>query len=171
MVGVAPSTVKGVLDLPASTLKVGKPILGNPFNRHKAIDLDEKQFYYAFANTLSQEESDAIRERYDVPAATSVLFEGALANFHRHPSTEVDFSKEHSPLLFILFENDHIIPPKVGRHNYEKYSASDSVRAFKEFPGRPHFPGVEGWEEVADYALGWALRPVAGDAPELATTA
>jgi hypothetical protein len=29
---------------------------------------------------------------------------------------------------------------------------------FKEFPGRPHFPGAPGWEEVADYALDWALR-------------
>jgi pimeloyl-ACP methyl ester carboxylesterase len=25
-------------------------------------------------------------------------------------------------------------------------------------PGRPHFPGAPGWEEVADYALDWALR-------------
>ena len=23
---------------------------------------------------------------------------------------------------------------------------------------RPHFPGAPGWEEVADYALDWALR-------------
>jgi hypothetical protein len=26
-----------------------------------------------------------------------------------------------------------------------------------EFPGRPHLPGAPGWEEVADYALDWAL--------------
>jgi hypothetical protein len=25
------------------------------------------------------------------------------------------------------------------------------------FPGRPHFPSVPGWEEVADYALTWTL--------------
>jgi hypothetical protein len=25
-------------------------------------------------------------------------------------------------------------------------------------PGRPHFPGAPGWEDVADYALDWALR-------------
>ena len=162
VVGVAPSTVKGVLDLPASTLKVTKPVLGNPFNRHKAIDLDQKQFHYAFCNTLSQEESDRIRERYDVPAASSVLFEGAFANFHRHPATEVDFTKEHPPLLFIAFEEDHIIPPKVAPHNYERYKKTDSIRAFKAYPGRPHFPAVAGWEEVADFALEWARNPVAG---------
>jgi hypothetical protein len=26
----------------------------------------------------------------------------------------------------------------------------------KEFSGRPHYPGVPDWEEVADYALDWA---------------
>src|SRR5688572_29258082 len=35
-VGVEAGTVKGVLDLPLSTLKAGSPVLGNPFNRGKA---------------------------------------------------------------------------------------------------------------------------------------
>ena len=29
---------------------------------------------------------------------------------------------------------------------------------YKVFPDRPHFPGVPGWEDVADYALDWAVR-------------
>jgi pimeloyl-ACP methyl ester carboxylesterase len=168
VVGVAPSTVKGITDAPASTLRASASVLRNPFHKHAAIDLDERQFHYAFANTLSQEESDAIRERYDVPAARTVLFEGVLANLHRHPSTEVDFAKEHPPLLFVAFGEDHIIPPKVARHNFEKYEKSDSVRAFKEFPDRPHFPAVDGWEEVADYALAWARNPVVGESPTVA---
>jgi Alpha/beta hydrolase family len=28
----------------------------------------------------------------------------------------------------------------------------------KEFQGRPHFPAVPGWEEVADYAFDWAAQ-------------
>ena len=81
-VGVASGTVKGVLDLPLSTLKSSSPVLLNPLNRGKAVPLDEKQFHYAFGNTLSQEESDAIYERYHVPAAATVLFEVAFANLH-----------------------------------------------------------------------------------------
>ncbi len=92
-VGVASGTVKGVLDLPLSTLKASSPVLLNPFNRGKAIPLDEKQFHYAFANTLSQEESDAIYERYHVPAAATVLFEVAFANLHFHAPTKVDFEQ------------------------------------------------------------------------------
>jgi pimeloyl-ACP methyl ester carboxylesterase len=158
-VGVASGTVKGVLDLPLSTLKASSPVLLNPFNRGKAIPLDEKQFHYAFANTLSREESDAIYERYHVPAAATVLFEVACANLHFHAPTKVNFENdERAPLLFIAFENDHIVPPKASRHNAEKYHESKAITEFKEFPGRPHFPGAPGWEEVADFALTWAME-------------
>ena len=68
-------------------------------------------------------------------------------------------------MLFIAFENDHIIPPKATRHNAEKYKGSKALTSFREFPGRPHFPGAPGWEEVADYALEWALNPAAVEAP------
>ncbi len=34
----------------------------------------------------------------------------------------------------------------------------EAVTEFKEFPGRPHFPGAPGWEEVAGHALDCALR-------------
>jgi hypothetical protein len=47
------------------------------------------------------------------------------------------------------------VPPKTIRHNAEKYTAVPVE--YEEFPGRPHFPGVPGWEEVADYALTWAV--------------
>jgi hypothetical protein len=50
----------------------------------------------------------------------------------------------------------------------EKYAGSDAIVAFKEYPGRPHFPGVAGWEEVADFALSWALDPLPLDAREAA---
>jgi len=158
-VGMASGTVKGVLDLPFSTLKSASPVLGNPFNRGKAIPLDAKQFHYAFANTLSQEESDAIHERYHVPAAATVLFEVAFANLHFHAPTKVDFGNdERAPLLFIAFEEDHVVPAKASRHNAEKYAESKATTEFREFPGRPHFPAAPGWEEVADYALDWAVE-------------
>jgi pimeloyl-ACP methyl ester carboxylesterase len=161
-VGVASGTVKGVLDLPLSTLKSSSPVLRNPFNRGKAIPLDKKQFHYAFGNTLSEEESDAIYDRYHVPAAATVLFEVAFANLHFHAPTKVNFDNdERAPLLFIAFEEDHVVPPKASRHNAEKYEDSSAITEFKEFPGRPHFPGAPGWEEVADYALTWAMANAA----------
>lgn len=158
-VGVASGTVKGVLDLPLSTLKASSPVLRNPFNKGKAIPLDEKQFHYAFGNTMTQEESDAIYKRYHVPAAATVLFEVAFANLHFHAPTKVNFENDaRAPLLFIAFGEDHVVPPKASRHNAEKYEESNAITEFKEYPGRPHFPGAPGWEEVADYAISWATE-------------
>jgi hypothetical protein len=121
------------------------------------VPLTAKEFHYAFTNTLTQAESDAIYQRYHVPAATTVLREYAFANFHRDAPTEVDFRREaRAPLLLIAFGEDHVMPPKVVGHTEEKYDDSVSITEFREFPGRPHFPAAPGWEEVADYALTWA---------------
>ena len=154
-VGVAPASVKGVYELPLSTIRSSAPLLSHPFKKYGG--LNEKQFHYAFANTLSQEESDKIRERYAVPGPTEVLKEGAFANFMRHAAMAVDFENANrAPMHFIAFENDHIIPPKVARSNAEKYKAVPVE--VTEFAGRPHFPGAPGWEEVADFAFDWAAQ-------------
>ena len=156
-VGIAPATVKGVYDLPLSTIRASGAVLANPFNRGKATPITKKQFHYNFANTLTREESDALWERYAVPAADRMLFDLASGNFSRHAATKVDFEKpDRAPYLAITFEKDHVVPPKAARHNTEKYKTG--TVAYTTFPGRPHFPGVSGWEEVADYALQWATE-------------
>ena len=46
------------------------------------------------------------------------------------------------------------------------YRKSAALTAYKEFPGRSHFTvGQDGWEEVADYALNWAVEHAAAPAP------
>ena len=165
-VAVASAAVKGVLDLPLSTLRSASPVLRNPFNRRGATGLSPKQFHYAFANTLGREESDGIRDRYHVPAANLVLSQGALANLNPRAPTRVDFANENrAPLLFIAFGSDHVSPPSTVRANAAKYRKSGAITALAEFPDRPHFPGVPGWEEVADHALAWALDPPATTQP------
>jgi alpha-beta hydrolase superfamily lysophospholipase len=84
-----------------------------------------------------------------------------LANFNPHATTRVDFhNDERAPLLLIAGGKDHTAPAAVSRANAKLQSKSKAITAFKEFPERPHFTlGVAGWEEVADYALHWALNP------------
>jgi pimeloyl-ACP methyl ester carboxylesterase len=159
-VGVAlgSATVKGVRDLPLSTIKSAAPGL-NPLKHGAPVPLTPKQFHYAFANTMRREESDALHARYAVPAAPKVLKEYTSANFSRHAPTTVEFDRGgRAPLLFVGFGEDHLMPPKVVRHNEEKYDDSVSITEYTEFPGRPHFPGAPGWEEVADHVLAWAVE-------------
>jgi pimeloyl-ACP methyl ester carboxylesterase len=164
-VGVASATVKGVRDLPLSTIKVAAPAL-NPFKKGETVPLTPEEFHYAFANTLSREESDALYRRYHVPAAGAVLREYALANFRHEAPTAVDFRREaRAPLLFIAFGEDHVMPPTVVGHTEQKYDDAISLTEYKEFPGRPHFPAVPGWEDVADYALSWAVEQGSASRP------
>lgn len=94
----------------------------------------------------------------------NALWGGILANFTPgHQDTYVDFrNDDRAPLLFIAGGEDNIMPPSVNQSNAHHYRRSKAITAYKEFPGRSHYTvGQPGWEEVADYALAWALNPVA----------
>lgn len=165
-VAIDAAAVKGITKLPPSQLKAAFPVLKNPANRHRAVELSPEEFHYAFANTMSEEESLAIYERYSVPGPGRVLFQGALANFNPHAPTKVDFGNdERAPLLLIGGEKDHLVPASVDESTAKHYRKSAALTEYKEFPGRSHFiVGQEGWEEVADYALDWALEHATLDA-------
>ena len=160
-VAIHPAQVKGVLPLPLSTIRATLPVFKNPLRRNKTTSLTHKQFHYAFTNTLSHEDSRKAYERFHVPAANRVLYEGAMANFNPKAATKVDFhNNDRSPLLLMAGGDDHIIPAKITKSNYKLQKRSEAVTAYREFPGRSHFTvGSPGWEEVADYALDWALDP------------
>lgn len=57
--------------------------------------------------------------------------------------------------------------PAVQRENYQKNAKhSTAITGYKLFPNRDHFTcGAPGWEEVADFALDWALNPQAIHSP------
>jgi pimeloyl-ACP methyl ester carboxylesterase len=157
-VAIAPAPVKGILFLPFSTLKVSFSALSNPANIHRAAPLTPEQFHYAFTNTLSEEESLAIYERYAVPGPDHVLFQAAFANFNPHAATAVDFQNDgRAPLFLIAGGKDHVSPASVVEANFRLYGASRTITAYREFPERTHYTlGQDGWEHVADYALMWS---------------
>jgi pimeloyl-ACP methyl ester carboxylesterase len=159
-VAVDSATTKGVLKLPLSTIRSTLPLLRNPLNRNKAIGLTPKQFQYAFGNTMSREESDAVYERLHIPGAVNVLHEGALANALPKSALKVDYAKpDRAPLLMIAGGSDHVIPAAASRANHKKYGKGTARVDYKEFGGRSHYTvGEAGWEGVADYALDWALQ-------------
>jgi pimeloyl-ACP methyl ester carboxylesterase len=166
-VGVAINSAptEGVKPVPLSQIKASFPVLKNPANRHRAVGLTFDQWQYAFTNTFTEERGRQLYERYHIPASGHIFWGSALANIHPgKDDTYVDYKNpDRAPLLFISGSNDHLMPPKIQQSNAKHYKAGGTVTEVKEFEGPHLLPAIEGWEEVADYALDWALRHATSD--------
>ncbi|MFG2046560.1 alpha/beta hydrolase [Micromonospora sp. NPDC048935] len=151
---------EGVHVVPFSQVKSTLPVLRSPANRHKAIGLTLDEWKYAFTNTFSDEEAKALYERYHIPANGGILWGSVLANFQPgHQDTWVDYRNDNrAPLLFISGSEDHIMPTAVQRSNLKHYKPN-TITEHVEYEGYAHLlPAQKGWEEIADFALDWALR-------------
>ena len=160
-VAIDSAPTEGVRVNPISQARSLFPALKNPANRHRAVGFTAEEFHYAFTNTLSEEDSRAVWERYAIPAPGYWVWEfGLFANFKPgHQDTWVDFSADRAPLLFIGGGADHIMPPSVNKSNAKHYKKSPALTEYHEFEGRDHWTcAAPGWEAVADYALDWALE-------------
>ena len=154
---------KGIWFLPPSALRSAFPALDNPLNYGKAKGLTPKQFRYAFGNLLSEEESNRVFETYAIPGPDRLLFQAALANVNPRSEAKVNFkNNDRPPLLLIAGGKDHVVPASLTKTNFGLYHRSKAITAYKEFPDRSHWTcGQDGWENVADFALDWALNPKA----------
>ncbi len=150
----------GVPVLPFSTVRATFSVLGNPFTFNKAVSLSPSQFNYAFTNELDPAASRKIYDRYQVPGSARILWDGAFSLLNPKAPSKVDYAKsDRAPLLFIAGGNDHLVPPAINKANVRKYAKSTALTAYREFPGRTHNTVAQaGWEEVADFALSWALE-------------
>ena len=52
------------------------------------------------------------------------------------------------------------MPPSIQRSNAKHYKSA-TVTEIKEFEGPHLLPAAPGWEQVADYALDWAVEHAA----------
>jgi pimeloyl-ACP methyl ester carboxylesterase len=166
-VAINSAPTEGVKRIPLSQVRSTFPVLKNPANRHRAVGFTHEQWQYAFTNGFSDEESLRLYERYHIPASGAIFWSSALANIHPGKDDNwVDYGNEkRAPLLFISGTDDHLMPPSIQKSNAKHYKAPGLVTEVKEYPGPHLLPSWPGWEEVADYALDWALsnaRPATG---------
>ena len=151
-IGTAPP--KGILVLPLSTLRAGFPALKNPFDRDGLCPLSPGQFHWRFTNTLGEADSGRIYDEHYIPGTNRPFFD-ALSS----PAAVDSGMARRPPLLLIAGSADHISPISLNRKILQLQSKASSATELKEYAGRPHFmAGLDGWEEIADYALNWALE-------------
>jgi hypothetical protein len=63
-VAIDPAPGRGVLPLPASALKSGSPVLGNPANARRAVTLTFDEFTYGWANALDETEARQLHDQF-----------------------------------------------------------------------------------------------------------
>jgi non-heme chloroperoxidase len=159
-VAMDPAPFRGVLPLPFSQLKSGEPVLKNPANYNRAVPLTYDQFRYAFANAVSEDEAKELYEAYSVPGSGKPLFQAATANLNPWTEAKVDTKNpERGPLLIIVGEKDHTVPPAVAKASYKRQKRNENLTEYVEFPGRGHALTIDhGWREVAETALAFVRR-------------
>ena len=156
-IAIDAAQIKGVLPLPLSALKATLPVFKNPANKHRAVSLTAEQFRYAFGNAIPEEESDALFERWAIPAPGKPLFEAAAANFNPHSPAKVDTDNAgRGPLLLIMGGQDNTVPEAVTKATLKQYRHSEATTELLEFADRAHSLTIDhGWQEVADACLSW----------------
>jgi pimeloyl-ACP methyl ester carboxylesterase len=156
-VGVAIDTAppRGVSSAEFSFLRANWPVVNPLLPSSRPYRMSFPRFQYAFVNGMPIEDQRRVYETQTVPESLRVPRES------RGRTAAIDFHRDHAPLLLTAGSSDHIIPAGLNRKNFERYRRGSSSRVeFKEFPGRNHFGvlGGPGWEELADFVIGWAER-------------
>jgi non-heme chloroperoxidase len=159
-VAIDPAPFRGVLPLPISSLRSASPVLGNPFNRHRAVPLTYEQFRYGFANAVDETEALELYDTFAVPASGAPLFQAAAANFNPWTEAKVDSTNpSRGPLLIISGEKDHTVPWAIANASFKRQQRNPAVTEIVEMPNRGHALTIDnGWREVADTALAFIDR-------------
>jgi pimeloyl-ACP methyl ester carboxylesterase len=156
-IAIDAAQIKGVLPVPLSALKATLPVFKNPANKNRSVSLTAEQFRFAFANAVSEKESQELYEHWAIPAPGRPLFEAASANFNPHSPAKVATGNENrGPLLLITGGKDHTVPESVTRSTLKQYRHSEAVTDIVKFDDRSHSLTIDsGWREVADACLTW----------------
>lgn len=152
-VAIDPAPTPGV-PLGPSAIVSALPVFLDLGSWKKAETMSRKFFRTRFAQLVPEGEADALYDRYIVPTPGKVYWDGVVGKI------PIDWDNpDRAPLLLIGGELDLIADASMTQAIYRKQSRAASATEIKIFPGRSHWTLLDpGWEEVADFALDWAVR-------------
>ncbi len=159
-VAIDPGIFRGVLPLPASTLRTAGPFLVNPLTRGRAITLTFDQFKYGWANALDEKEAKELYDTFHVAGSGISLVQMGNANLNPRTEAKVNTTNpDRGPLLIIEGEKDHTVPWAIANAAYKKQKRNPGVTEIVKMPGRGHALTIDaGWREVAETSLEFVRR-------------
>jgi non-heme chloroperoxidase len=159
-VAIDPGIFRGVLPLPAATLRSAGPFLINPRTRGRALTLTFDQFTYSWANALDEKEARELYDGYHVAGSGLSLVQMGNANLNPRTEAKVDTKNpDRGPLLIIEGEKDHTVPWAIANASYKRQRRNPAVTEIVRMPNRGHALTIDhGWREVAQTALDFVTR-------------
>ncbi|PSJ40620.1 alpha/beta hydrolase [Allosphingosinicella deserti] len=111
-------------------------------------------FRTRFAQTAPKDQADALYDRYVVPTPGKVYWDGILKPIKIRWDNPV-----RAPLLLVAGSKDLIADASMTAAIFRKQRRAPSATELKTYPERSHWTCMDnGWEEVADFTLDWAVR-------------
>lgn len=157
-IAINPAPMKGVWQLPLSTLKGALPVIGNPFHFSQALQIGYKDYRYAFANALSEDEANTIYDRWAIPSPARPMFQAAMATLIGSETKVNTSNSNRGPLLITGSTQDHIVPPILTKAAVKKYQ-SQAVTDYIEFQNMGHsLVADHNWKELANYSFTWLKK-------------
>ena len=155
-VAIDPAPFRGVLPVPASSLKSSAAVLNNPANYARAVSLSFDQFKYGWANGTRRDRS--ARALRGVPRswfrAATVL--GGVREHQpvdRGPASDTT-NPDRGPMLLISGEKDNTVPWALVSAAYQRQLRNPGETEIRQIPDRGHSLVIDhGWQDIAECAL------------------
>jgi pimeloyl-ACP methyl ester carboxylesterase len=151
---IDPAPTSGVL-VGWQTIKSTFPVFFSWGSWRRVMTMSRRFFSTRFAQTVPPAQVDATYDRYIVPTAGKIYWDGLVSAAGKIRWDNPD----RAPLLLIGGGIDLIAQAKMTKAMFEKQKQARSNTELKIYPNRSHWTCIqEGWEEVADFALDWAAK-------------
>ena len=153
-VAIHPAPTSGVL-VGWDTIRSTFPVFLSWGSWNRVMHMSRSFFAARFAQTVPREQVDATYDRYIVPTPGKVYWDGLIA-----AAGKIRWDNpKRAPLLLIGGGIDRIAASKMTEAMYAKQKQAPTTTELKIYPDRSHWTCMEpGWEQVADFALSWAVR-------------
>jgi non-heme chloroperoxidase len=124
------------------------------------VPLSYDQFRYAFANAVDEDAAKRLYEEYSLPGPGEPIFQAAAATLNPWTEAKVDKKNpDRGPLLIISADKDHTVPWSIANASYKKQRQNEGLTEIVKLENRGHALTIDdGWQEVAEAALGFVRR-------------
>lgn len=152
-VAIDPAPTPGVM-LGLHAIVSALPVFLDIGSWKRVKSMTRAYFRNRFAQTAPEDRKDALYDAYIVPTPGKVYWDGI------YKPIKINWANPNrAPMLLIAGGKDLIADASMTRGIYARQKRAPSLTELKVYPDRSHWTCMDkGWEEVADFALDWAVR-------------